>query len=62
MLFRSRRTGFQSFKRNVAIGLGNLPYSSEIVAVLSQNNEEHHDIVLEHQRWAFDRHVNRNLR
>ncbi|MBX4420946.1 hypothetical protein K4H00_23355, partial [Mycobacterium tuberculosis] len=27
-----RRTGFQSFMRNIAIGLGNAPYSAQIIA------------------------------
>ncbi|MEK5790426.1 tRNA epoxyqueuosine(34) reductase QueG, partial [Acinetobacter johnsonii] len=40
-----RRTGYQSFKRNIAIGLGNAPYSNEIVAKLQEAKPWHDEIV-----------------
>ena len=48
-----RRTGFQSFKRNIAIGLGNAPYSSEILSQLQNLREYHDEIVQVHIDWAI---------
>ena len=49
-----RRTGYQSFKRNIAIGLGNAPYSAQIVAQLQHGKSCHHDdIVNVHIDWAI---------
>lgn len=48
-----RRTGFQSFKRNIAIGLGNAPFSQEIVQALEQDFPAHDDIVQVHVDWAL---------
>jgi epoxyqueuosine reductase len=57
-----RRTGFQSFKRNVAISLGNAPYSDEIIQQLSvQNHDQYQDIVLEHQHWALQQQLAKNI-
>ena len=49
-----RRTGFQSFKRNIAIGLGNAPYSPEIIYQLKQGKLLHDDIVNIHIDWAIE--------
>lgn len=49
-----RRTGFQSFKRNVAIALGNAPSSAKIIFALQQSNEFHNEIVQEHVLWALN--------
>ncbi|TXJ10515.1 MAG: tRNA epoxyqueuosine(34) reductase QueG [Acinetobacter sp.] len=48
-----RRTGFQSFKRNVAIALGNAAYSPHILTALAEPHPEHDDIVQEHVIWAI---------
>lgn len=48
-----RRTGFQAFKRNVAIALGNTPYSTTVLHALQQSHAEHQDLVEEHRVWAF---------
>lgn len=48
-----RRTGFQSFMRNVAIGLGNAPYDAQIIAKLTQARPLHDDIVQTHIDWAI---------
>lgn len=53
-----RRTGFQSFKRNIAIALGNAQTSSEIVFALKQTNELHNEMVQEHVQWALKMHNN----
>ena len=51
-----RRTGFQSFKRNVAIALGNAPSSSKIILALQQPHELHNKMVQEHVLWALKNH------
>lgn len=48
-----RRTGFQSFKRNIAIALGNAPYSPQIVEQLKQGKSVHDDVVNVHIDWAI---------
>lgn len=47
-----RRTGYQSFMRNVAIGLGNAPFSDEILQQLQASRPELNDIVQVHIDWA----------
>lgn len=47
-----RRTGFQSFKRNVAIALGNAPFTKEIIPALLEHYPAHNELVLEHRQWA----------
>ncbi len=48
-----RRTGYQSFMRNIAIGLGNAPFNSAIIKSLEQNKLLHDDIVQVHIDWAI---------
>ncbi|MEF9955804.1 MAG: tRNA epoxyqueuosine(34) reductase QueG [Acinetobacter sp.] len=52
-----RRTGYQSFKRNIAIGLGNAPYSPEIVAQLQQAKALHDEVVNVHIDWAIQQQL-----
>ena len=39
--------------RNIAIGLGNAPFSNQIVATLKQTRELHDEIVQVHIDWAI---------
>jgi len=48
-----RRTGYQSFMRNIAIGLGNADYSDEILCALQQKRVLHDEIVQVHIDWAI---------
>ncbi|MDY6468468.1 tRNA epoxyqueuosine(34) reductase QueG [Acinetobacter faecalis] len=48
-----RRTGYQSFMRNIAIGLGNAPFNSAIIKSLEKNKLQHDDIVQVHIEWAI---------
>ncbi len=48
-----RRTGYSSFMRNIAIGLGNAPYSEDIVLALKQAHTLHDPIVQVHIDWAL---------
>ena len=55
-----RRTGYQSFMRNIAIGLGNANYSFEIVQALKQSRAQHDDVVQVHIDWALDTQIAKN--
>lgn len=48
-----RRTGYQSFMRNIAIGLGNAPFSAQILQTLQQTRLQHDEIVQIHIDWAI---------
>ena len=48
-----RRTGYQSFMRNVAIGLGNAAFSPKIIAQLNTKRELHDEVVQVHIDWAL---------
>lgn len=48
-----RRIGYQSWLRNIAIGLGNADFSLLIVAALQEKRPNVDDIVAEHIDWAL---------
>ena len=48
-----RRTGYQSFMRNVAIGLGNAPFAALIIEQLTSQRAMHDEIVQVHIDWAI---------
>jgi epoxyqueuosine reductase len=48
-----RRIGFQSWLRNIAVALGNAPYSDSIVAALTEKLSEASELVVEHINWAL---------
>lgn len=52
-----RRTGFQSFMRNIAIGLGNAPYAEQIMAALEQGLAVHDEVVNVHIEWAIQQQL-----
>ncbi|WP_273778968.1 tRNA epoxyqueuosine(34) reductase QueG [Acinetobacter sp. GSS19] len=56
-----RRTGYQSFKRNIAIGLGNAPYSEEIMQQLDSGKALHDDLVNVHIDWALQQQQDKKL-
>ncbi len=51
-----RRTGYEGWLRNLAVGLGNAPTTIPVVEALKQR--EHHEsaLVREHVQWALQRH------
>lgn len=49
-----RRTGYQSFMRNIAIGLGNAPFSKQIVENLKASRDAFDHIVQVHIDWAIE--------
>ncbi|MFD2165531.1 tRNA epoxyqueuosine(34) reductase QueG [Thalassotalea euphylliae] len=48
-----RRIGYQNWQRNIAIGLGNAPFSEEIVETLRATLPESDKVVSEHILWAI---------
>ena len=50
-----RRTGYESWLRNIAVALGNAPPRDEIVAALQSRAEDASDVVREHVAWALQR-------
>jgi len=49
-----RRIGHQRWQRNLAVGLGNAPYSADIVTALELLLTTSSELVQEHARWALD--------
>lgn len=49
-----RRAGYGGWLRNIAIALGNAPYSAEIENALNQRIHDPNPIVAEHARWASE--------
>ena len=48
-----RRTGHVGWLRNIAVALGNAPYSAATVAALEQRRHHPAEIVREHVAWAL---------
>jgi epoxyqueuosine reductase len=48
-----RRIGYLQWLRNIAVGLGNAPYSSEIVQALQARSDDNSALVREHVQWAL---------
>ena len=55
-----RRTGYQSFMRNIAIGLGNAPHSSQVINELKAKKSQHDDIVQIHIDWAIHEQIQKS--
>lgn len=53
-----RRTGYESFLRNIAVGLGNAPTSAAVLTALHQRRQDPSEVVREHVAWALGRHGN----
>lgn len=51
-----RRAGYESWLRNIAVGLGNAPTSTEVVAALRQRESYPSALVQEHVHWALAQH------
>ncbi|HUD43080.1 MAG TPA: tRNA epoxyqueuosine(34) reductase QueG [Dokdonella sp.] len=48
-----RRTGYAGWLRNIAVALGNAPYSDETLRALQARRDDASDLVREHVRWAI---------
>ncbi|HEY3644009.1 MAG TPA: 4Fe-4S double cluster binding domain-containing protein, partial [Gammaproteobacteria bacterium] len=51
-----RRTGYEGWLRNLAIGLGNAPTSAEVVTALKSRESHPSELVREHVQWALEQH------
>jgi len=51
-----RRIGYDCWQRNIAVALGNAPYSDEIVGVLKERLPKASAMVREHVEWALRQH------
>lgn len=51
-----RRTGYEGWLRNLAIGLGNAPTSDEVLTSLRARADHPSEMVREHVAWALSRH------
>ncbi|WP_413624036.1 tRNA epoxyqueuosine(34) reductase QueG [Luteibacter sp. Lutesp34] len=52
-----RRTGYEGWLRNLAVGLGNAPTSDEVVTALRARADHPSEMVQEHVAWALSRHL-----
>ncbi|MDY0205887.1 MAG: tRNA epoxyqueuosine(34) reductase QueG [Pseudomonas sp.] len=51
-----RRTGYERWLRNIAVGLGNAPSTIPVLEALKARLEYPSELVLEHVRWALQQH------
>jgi epoxyqueuosine reductase len=54
-----RRIGYERWLRNIAVGLGNAPTSTAVMAALSQRHDHPSALVREHVAWALEQHRNK---
>ncbi|MGE5624768.1 MAG: tRNA epoxyqueuosine(34) reductase QueG [Bacillota bacterium] len=52
-----RRTGYEGWLRNIAVGLGNAPTSKQVVGALRSRELHPSELVREHVRWALTQHL-----
>ena len=53
------RPYYKGFIRNVAIALGNAPYSEDIIAALTSKKDDSNDIIREHVQWALQKQLSK---
>jgi epoxyqueuosine reductase len=51
-----RRSGYERWLRNIAVGLGNAPATPAVTAALASRRDHDSDVVREHVGWALARH------
>jgi epoxyqueuosine reductase len=51
-----RRTGYEGWLRNLAVGLGNAPSTIPVIEALKQRADHPSELVREHVQWALQRH------
>ncbi len=54
-----RRTGYVGWLRNIAVALGNAPFSPATLAALDARRDDPSDLVREHVAWALDEQLAR---
>ncbi len=53
------RIGYEQWLRNIAVGLGNAPTSSEVITALRKRIDDSSELVKEHVAWALTQHNNK---
>ncbi|MDE3273057.1 tRNA epoxyqueuosine(34) reductase QueG [Pseudoalteromonas sp. G4] len=48
-----RRIGIERWQRNIAVALGNAPYSEAVISALENAKQDASELVLEHIEWAL---------
>lgn len=51
-----RRTGYENWKRNIAVALGNATSSPAVIGALRARQEDNSALVREHVAWALEQH------
>jgi epoxyqueuosine reductase len=54
-----RRAGYQRWLRNLAVGLGNAPFSIPVLEALKARQDDPSELVREHVQWALEQHRRR---
>ncbi|MNO39551.1 Epoxyqueuosine reductase [compost metagenome] len=52
-----RRTGYENWLRNLAVGLGNAPSTIPVLEALKARREYPSELVREHVEWALQQHA-----
>jgi epoxyqueuosine reductase len=52
-----RRSGYQRWRRNIAVALGNAPSTPDVIAALESARNEPDALVAEHVQWALAQHL-----
>ncbi len=55
-----RRTGYERWLRNLAVGLGNAPSTIVVLEALKARLDHPSELVVEHVLWALEQHHNRS--
>lgn len=55
-----RRTGYERWLRNLAVGLGNAPSTIPVLEALKARLDHPSELVVEHVLWALEQHHNRS--
>ena len=51
------RIGYMQWLRNIAVGLGNAPNTTEVIGALKTREYDSNELVKEHVRWALQQHL-----
>ncbi|MHB0806195.1 tRNA epoxyqueuosine(34) reductase QueG [Stutzerimonas nitrititolerans] len=54
-----RRTGYERWLRNLAVGLGNAPSTIPVLEALQARRDDSSELVREHVQWALTQHAER---
>lgn len=55
------RIGYPQWLRNIAIGLGNAPYSEQVITTLKSRENDSNDLVKTHVKWAIETQLKKRM-